>query len=335
LVAVSDVQMQTSRPMIFQNIIENGIIPVIEQELEGGTDDLHGIIIPGDLVQNGGNYNEWKNTFFNKTEALSPYVPLYPALGNHEYYNNGLGNYLKYFSLPLNGDSQYPEQWWYKDFSNIRIVALNSNAASAQLTQQLTWLNMITQSACENNDIDFLFVQLHHPFKSELWTPGELGFTGQIIEILENFSEECHKPSAHFYGHTHGYSRGQSKHHNHLWVNVATAGGAIDYWGQYPNQDYSEFSISEDDYGFVFIKSDAGPDPEFSMYRYSFGDDQNPLENQIIDSITIRKNEYAPEKPKAIFPFGQDIPPNCTNLKASHFIDPQSFHQASQWQVFQ
>jgi len=333
LVAVSDMQMQPSRPLIFQNIIGNGIIPIAEEKIEGGLDNLHGVIIPGDLVQNGGNYNEWKNTFFNKTESLSPYVPLYPALGNHEYYNNGLGNYLKYFSLPLNGDPSYPEQWWYKDFSNIRVVALNSSAAAAQLTQQLTWLSSISQTACQNDNIDFLFVQLHHPFKSELWTPGELGFTGEVIQILENFTAECNKPSAHFYGHTHGYSRGQSRHHNHLWVNVATAGGAIDYWGQFPNQDYSEFNISEDDYGFVLIKSEAGPDPQFSIYRYSFGDDQNSLVNQIIDSITIKKNEYAPVKPKAIFPFGQNIPPSCVNLKASQFVDPQSFHQASQWQV--
>ncbi len=82
-----------------------------------------------------------------------------------------------------------------------------------------------------------MFAQLHHPHKSELWIPGEISYTGDVIELMENFTEECGKPSIHFFGHTHGYSRGQSHNHNHLWVNVATAGGAIDHWGEYPQAD--------------------------------------------------------------------------------------------------
>ena len=70
---------------------------------------------------------------------------------------------------------------------------------------------------------------------------------------MENFTEECGKPSIHFFGHTHGYSRGQSHDHNHLWVNVATAGGAIDYWGEWPQADYDEFTVTQDEWGFVVV----------------------------------------------------------------------------------
>ena len=93
-----------------------------------------------------------------------------------------------------------------------------------------------------NPNIDFVFAQLHHPHKSELWTPGNTDYTGEVVNLLENFSSNSGKPSIHFFGHTHGYSRGQSKNHSHLMVNVASAGGNLDSWGEYPNNDYDEYT---------------------------------------------------------------------------------------------
>ena len=44
-------------------------------------------------------------------------------------------------------------------------------------------------------------------------------------------------------------------------VNVATAGGAIDYWGEYPQADYPEFFKTQDEWGFVIADVEAGSDP--------------------------------------------------------------------------
>ena len=106
-----------------------------------------------------------------------------------------------------------------------------------------------------------------------------------VIERMENFSDECGKPSIHFFGHTHGYSRGQSIDHNHLWVNVATAGGAIDYWGEWPQADYDEFTVTQDEYGFVLVNVEAGQDPQFKLERISRGDEDNLLDNEIHDEV--------------------------------------------------
>ena len=125
--------------------------------------------------------------------------------------------------------------------------------------EQFAWLDGVLEATCALEDIDFVFAQLHHPHKSELWTPGESDFTGQVVAQLEDFTEQCGKPSVHFFGHTHGYSRGQSLDHKHLWINVATAGGAIDYWGEWPQFDYDEFEITTDDWGFVTVDVEAGP----------------------------------------------------------------------------
>lgn len=332
-VAISDMQRDVSNPNVYQNLIKNGIIPVTDTALQNGVQDIHGIIIPGDLVQTGGIYDSWRTDFFNLGDSLTPFVPMYPVPGNHEYYSGGLPNFLKYFTLPLNGSASNPEEWWYKDISNVRLIGLNSNSPAGDLSTQLTWLQSVVNDAGNDPDIDFVFAQLHHPYKSELWTPGELDFTGDIISILENFSTTYNKPSLHFFGHTHAYSRGASRDHNHLWVNVATAGGAIDNWGEYPNADYEEFVISEDEYGFVLMEVEAGLDPKFRLRRYTRGDENTSKNNTISDDVTIKRYGYGPQKPIGVYPVNDSILVNCVNLKASLYATLNTFHQASHWQI--
>lgn len=332
-VAISDMQRDGGNPNVYTNLIKNGIIPVVDSVLENGIQGLHGLIIPGDLVQTGGTYSSWRTDFFNLGDSLTPYVPIYPVPGNHEYYGGGLPNFLKYFTLPLNGSVGNPEEWWYKDISNVRLIGLNSNSSPAQLSTQLSWLSNILTEAGNDADIDFVFAQLHHPYKSELWVPGELDFTGDIITLLENFSTTYNKPSLHFFGHTHAYSRGVSRDHHHLWVNVATAGGAIDNWGEYPNADYDEFVISEDEYGFVLMEVEAGLNPLFRLRRFSRGDQDVMENNTLSDDITIKKFGFAPPKPYGIYPVSDSVLISCVKLKASQYVGVGADHQAAHWQV--
>ncbi len=334
LMAISDMQRDGSHPAKFQEIIEEGIIPVIHSEIGSSLNDLEGVLIPGDLVVRGGTYSQWENHFFNPSDSLSPYVPFYPVPGNHEYIGGGLPNFIKYFSLPDNAPEGLANQCWYKDISNLRIIGLNSNSGSADQNLQLDWLGQILNATCADEHIDFVFAQLHHPFKSELWTPGENDFTGKVIDSLESFTSACNKPSIHFFGHTHAYSRGQSRDHKHLWINVATAGGAIDNWGEFPNADYEEFVKSQDEYGFVLIDIEAGDDPNFTIRRYSRGDQDTIYDNVVRDELTIFRYEWIPNTPINIYPGNTDtIPSLCLTLKASEFSGVGDHHQASHWQI--
>ncbi len=179
------------------------------------------------------------------------------------------------------------------------------------------------------------FAQLHHPYKSELWTPGESDFTGEVITRLEQFTANCQKPSIHFFGHTHGYSRGQSRDHKHLWINVATAGGAIDNWGEFPNFDYDEFSISQDEYGFVLVEVTADDDPKLVIKHISQGDQDSIFNNRLTDSLTIRLNHSVVNTPDAISPVETEVAPECVVLQASAFSAPipGALHGQSHWQV--
>ena len=330
IVAMSDMQKDGSNPMIFDEVVHDGVIDYLDQEF--GNDlatDLGFVMIPGDLVTTGTNYNQWQNDFFAPANPLFAHVPVYPVLGNHE---NNSGFYFQYFELPDNGTAGYEEHWWYKDYSNVRIIGLNSNSGY-RIQAQLDWLDNTLDDACADDDIDFVFTQLHHPHLSELWTPGELDYTGSVIALMETFTTNCNKPSIHFFGHTHGYSRGQSRDHEHLWVNVATAGGAIDNWGEFPNADYAEFNKSIDEYGFVVVNVEAGAAPQFTLRRISRGDQNTTIDNVEQDVIVLKKTDAPPSTPTGVFPNGNEVSPDCATLTASDFSDPGDFHQASHWQV--
>ena len=332
MIVMSDMQTDSNNPKKFTEIINNGIIDYLQNNYEGNANEnLDMILIPGDLVSTGTNYLHWKDEFFAQSEPLFSTVPFYPVLGNHEVNAN---LYFQYMDLPLNGTLGYEEHWWYKDNSNVRIIGLNSNS-DYQIQDQLDWLDSILYMTSLDTSIDFVFAQLHHPHESEQWTPGNTVFTGDVISLLEDFTANCGKPTIHFYGHTHGYSRGQSKDHTHLMVNVATSGGYIDYWGEWPQQDYEEYSISQDEWGYVLLEVDAGSNPQFTLKRLSIGDDFITKNNSLEDSITIRLYNNSPNTPTGIFPLYLDtINSNNMMLIADDFFDQDGdLHGASQWQI--
>ncbi len=318
IVAMSDMQKDNSNPNKFEEIVHDGIITYLADNYFGDIPfDLQMILVPGDLVDNGWSYSQWANTFFAPAHPLFAHVPLYPVLGNHE---SDTDYYFNYFHLPETGTPGYEEHWWFTDYSNLRVVGLDSNPGY-QLDIQLSWLDEVLDDACYRTNIDFVFAQLHHPYKSELWLAGETDFTGEVISRMEAFTTECGKPSIHFFGHTHGYSRGQSRDHEHLWVNVATAGGNIDSWGEYAQADYPEFTVSQDEWGFVMVEVEAGDDPGFHMKRISRGNEHEFRDNELRDEIHIRLHNEMPNTPVGIYPVGSGIDPDMLILEANSFQD--------------
>lgn len=220
---------------------------------------------------------------------------------------------------------------WSSRYSNALIVGLDTNTPYRK-PRQIDWLDGVLATACDDDAVDFVFAQMHHPHHSELWPPGETDFTGEIVASLEAFATACGKPAVQMFGHTHGYARGQSRDHRHLMSNVASAGGAIDYWGEYEQIDYPEFTVSQDEWGFVLFDVTAGDDPRFTMRRISRGNDDQPRDNEVRDEVTIRRDNTAPDTPAA-----QAADPACgtpAQMLASAYFDvdgdPQ---QASHWQV--
>ena len=293
LLAMSDMQRDSEYPRKFEAMVTKGIIPYVTESDEYDLSDSIGLtVIPGDLVMNGNDYDQWKDDFFGPSSDLFAHVPLYPVMGNHEYDSP---YYKLYFHLPENGTEGFEEHWYTVDYSNLRVIGLDSNE-DYRIQEQLDWLDQVLADTCQDGSIDFVFAQLHHPHESELWVPGEVDYVGDVIVRLEDFTTECGKPSLHFFGHTHGYSRGQSQEHEHLWVNVATAGGSVDEWGEYPQADYEQYSVTQAEYGFVIVDVEAGESPQFELRRSSWFPGR-AIRQCGTDTLVRRYNEDQGPKP--------------------------------------
>lgn len=316
-----------------EEVVNEGIIDFYNNKYGGNIEDyLAFSLVPGDLVNTGSSHNQWVNEFFAQSKNLYRNIPLYPALGNHEANAN---LYYMYFDLFDNAPAGLDEHCYWFDHQNIRIITLDSNGPFDS-QDQLDWLDGVLAEACTNTEIDFLLVQFHHPHKSESWTPGESGFSTAAVERVEQFSTDCGKPSIHFFGHTHSYSRGQSRDHDHLMVNVASGSGSLDYWWAYPNEDYEEFQITLQEWGFVQMEVGTGFDPWLRLRHVSRGNDYIPLDNVVTDEFVIRANNQMPTAPIGNYPTIDDGPVSGDNLLlvASAYVDPDGDPALeSHWQV--
>ena len=69
MIAMSDMQQDSEIPGKFSEVINEGIIKFLSDENGGELiDNLALVMIPGDLVQDGNNFNSWANTFFKPSE---------------------------------------------------------------------------------------------------------------------------------------------------------------------------------------------------------------------------------------------------------------------------
>jgi acid phosphatase type 7 len=151
VVAMSDMQEDRTYPDKFAELINDGVLSYLQKEYGGKVpDNLALMMIPGDLVDDGTNYEQWKRDFFDPGSPLFSQVPVYPVPGNHE---RNSAYYFKYFSLPSNGSPEYDEHWWYKDYGNTRIIGINSNDGY-RINKQLEWLDNVLEKTSANDSID-------------------------------------------------------------------------------------------------------------------------------------------------------------------------------------
>lgn len=326
MVLFSDMQSHTWN---YEKIVNDGIIKYSKDNMSGNlADDYAMVIVPGDLVGEGYHYPQWSDHYFQPGEDLYSEVPCYPVIGNHDIWELGgndnsnidpatrIVHYMKYFDLPMNGTNGYEEEWYYKDYANIRIIGLNSEYNDNQT--QLNWFQQVLDDAKTNDDIDFVFAQMHHPHKSELYNSGK-NFSSQAVAMLEDYSTESGKISIHLFGHTHGYSRGQSRDHDVVMLNVGCGGGRLDNWNEnWPRKDYEEFSVSHDEFGFVVIEVTGGDNPRFELKKMGMGNEDQITPYVLRDEMIVKMVNEKPQTPIAISPVGNS---NATTLKGSAFSD--------------
>jgi hypothetical protein len=292
----SDCQSQAD---VHSKIVEKGIMAQLKEELgrlKNFSNELGFVLVAGDIVQDGNAYEQYRSRFFDPIAPLSKNVPFYVAIGNHE---RDSDTYFDYLDLPMNGSEGYKEHWYSFDYGNSHVIALDTNN-DYRIEKQLNWLDEDLDKACSDKDIDFVFAFFHHPYKSELWLKGESQYSGEIVKRLEAKLNGCGKQGAHFFGHTHGYSRGQSKDSSLYWVNVGSAGGDIDHWGEFGQMDYDVYQKSFDEFGVLMVEVNPGGNAGFKAKRLTFGDENNPKDRELQDEFSFELANNAPEKPQIL-----------------------------------
>ena len=330
MVVMSDMQLDSRRPHVFRDLVRDGIMPLVSERARERGQAPALVLIPGDLVRHGERYAEWSEEFFTPIRPLAAHVPLLPVAGNHD---EDSPHYFRYFALPSAGSESSAERWWSSDFSNVRVLGLDSNP-QYRGPEQLAWLARALASACAAPQIDFVFAALHHPELSELWPHGELAYSGLVSRALEKFSARCNKPSVVFSGHTHAYARGHSRDAPLTLVGVASAGGDLDRQGEHSAHAYPEYVTSQDEYGFVLVDVQAGAAPSFRIRRVSRGTPEHPRDNELRDEVLVRRYNEPPAQPTLIWPREEQVSPSELVLTSSRFSDPEADPEgAIQWQV--
>ncbi len=154
------------------------------------------LIHSGDLCENGLRAEEWERWFQTERELLAR-VPIFPALGNHEF-NSPL--YFENFRLPSNGTGQGAGRWYSFDAGPAHFVALDvvySDVAPG--SPQHRWLD----ADLARTDRPWKFVYFHYPCYNA--SPHH-GSNLRIRASLERLFLD-RRVSAVFSGHGHLYER--------------------------------------------------------------------------------------------------------------------------------
>ncbi|MCP4401971.1 MAG: metallophosphoesterase family protein, partial [bacterium] len=201
------------------------------------------IIHTGDLWNNDGD--DWGvKDFFAITKDLLNHIPLFPVLGNHEYwtrYSGGHGpftepeQYRKYFVLPMNLTST--EGYYSFGYGNAHFLVVDTNREESLEVEgsdyrvgspQYAAIKRDLIHAAGNPDIVYIFVAMHKPAHSNGQFHG-CGGSSMIEDpaISRDLGQlfQTYDVDIVFAGHDHHYERFQPVDNHHQPVSICDPPG--------------------------------------------------------------------------------------------------------------
>jgi acid phosphatase type 7 len=232
-------------------------------------------ILTGDVVYHGHDSHDW-DIFDKQTKPLrDSKIRIFPVLGNHDVDGgSGRPDFFKHFA-DLKNYSQLEKNGWYSMvYGDSLFLMLDSQLDYRADSPQGTWLRTALKGVPD--DLEFLFIVLHHPIVSHASTglgrirvcrekkttfiaPHRVEDNERDLKlILEEFSQN--HPLTRllvFSGHNHNYERYVEKRITYI---VTGGGGATPYLVKRdPSDAYHDMGptfhyckISMDDTGLVF-----------------------------------------------------------------------------------
>ena len=179
------------------------------------------ICFSGDVVFNGYDKKDWDVWESETAVWRQKSIPIYPALGNHEFHGDlkiAMGNYFGHF--PALKDSHY----YSVRAGNTLLLVLDSSQAEV-VGPQGEWL--LKKLDHVPSDVDFVFLMLHHP---PYTSSSEVGVHAgghavrpaekALAKVLEERQAQASFRIVVLSGHVHNYER-----HEHGGVTYFVSGG--------------------------------------------------------------------------------------------------------------
>lgn len=209
------------------------------------------ICFTGDIVYKGSDTEDWK-VFDHETSIWrGDKIPVFPALGNHEFYKDekiALLNYFRHF--PDLKNSRY----YSVRAANTLTLVLDSSLDEISGPQG-EWLKGKLDHLPA--DVDFVFLMMHHP----PYTSSDPGMFGEghparmpekeLAKLLEDRQPHTHARFVVFSGHVHNYER-----HEHGGVTYFVTGGAGAHAYPIQRRPDDPYQSKEINYHYLLVEVD-------------------------------------------------------------------------------
>ncbi len=152
-------------------------------------------VFTGDLVpESDGNY--WHDALSTLDRAVKD-VPVFPVVGNHETYKEGIGRFLTAFGNP-SPNSEGPIDYSF-DYGEARFVMMDNSRSTPEgfTDAQIAWLEKKLAGAPP-----LVFVAAHKPPYTKKWEHAFGNNARRFMAVLEK-----HGVAGGLFGHIHFYDR--------------------------------------------------------------------------------------------------------------------------------
>jgi hypothetical protein len=151
-------------------------------------------LLCGDIVYSHGRSSDYDERLMRPWSELLAAIPVWPALGNHDWKSDPETNFRREWYLPGN------EHWFSFQWGTAHFVALDTRDGEIyDPDAQLAWLE---SDLAAHADAPWKFVYYHHPGITCTYKGNEASVVNRILPILDR-----HRVDVVFNGHAHTYER--------------------------------------------------------------------------------------------------------------------------------
>lgn len=151
-------------------------------------------ILCGDIVYSKGSSSDYDARLMRPWQDLLATIPVWPALGNHDWKSPPSSNWQQEWYLPHN------EHYYSFDYANAHFIALDTRDGELyDAANQVAWLESDLQ---RHAGADWIFVYYHHPGITCTYKKNNEAVVANFLPLFDRY-----RVDVAFTGHAHTYER--------------------------------------------------------------------------------------------------------------------------------